>query len=223
MKNILSPSILAADFGALREELLSAERAGAECFHFDVMDGAFVPNISFGAPVIKSLRAGSRAFFDVHMMVEAPERYVESMSEAGADSITIHAEATKHLDRALMQIKELGCEAGVALNPATPVYMIEEILPIVDLVLIMSVNPGFGGQKLIPYTLDKIRALSRIREERGLDFKIGIDGGVDTKNASEILACGANLLVAGSSVFRPQNKIAENVRSLLSILEKADK
>ncbi len=223
MNYVLAPSILAADFGALREALRIAEEAGADCFHFDVMDGCFVPNISFGSALISTLRGASEAFFDVHMMVEQPERYLADMREAGADRITIHAEATRHLDRALNQIRELGASAGVALNPATPVSVIEQILPLVDMVLIMSVNPGFGGQKLIPYTLDKLRALSALRDRLGLPLDLGIDGGVAEGNLPEIVDSGANFIVAGSSVFRPQDKIGENVRGLLSILEKAGK
>lgn len=223
MKNILSPSILAADFGKLRENIRIAEEAGAESFHFDVMDGNFVPNISFGAAVIESLRADSKAFFDVHMMVEQPERYVEEMKKAGADRITIHAEATRHLDRAVQQIKELGIEAGLALNPASPLNLIEEVLPELNMVLIMSVNPGFGGQKLIPYTLKKIEKLKERREKESLSFRIGIDGGVGTGNLEEVLKSGADFIVAGSSVFRPQDKIAENVLALRSILEKMEK
>ncbi len=223
MKNILSPSILAADFGALRENVKIAENAGANCFHFDVMDGAFVPNISFGAAVIGSLRKDSKAFFDVHMMVENPERYVEDMKNAGADSITIHVEATKHLDRALHQIQELGCKVGVALNPATPLSSIEHVLPLVDMVLIMSVNPGFGGQKLIPYTLEKIHDLKEMRDKAGLSFDIGIDGGAGLSNIEQILNSGANFIVAGSSVFKPADKIAENTKAMLSALEKMEK
>ena len=168
----VAPSVLAADFAELGSQLRAVSEAGAEWIHLDVMDGAFVPSISFGMPVIKSIRRVTDRVFDVHMMVEEPGRYVEDVKKAGADVITVHAEACKHLDRVISQIKEAGCRAGVALNPATPVSVLEHILDQVDMVLIMTVNPGFGGQKFIPYTIEKVKAVRRLCDERGLTTDI---------------------------------------------------
>lgn len=213
MKNRLSPSILAADFGALKEDMLLAEEAGAESFHFDIMDGHFVPNISYGADLVSSLRKDSQAFFDVHLMVDNPDFYFPIFKKAGADRISFHVEATAHVDRALQAIKELGMEAGLVLNPATPIFYLEEILPSCSYVLLMSVNPGFGGQKFIPYTLDKVERLRKMAEERGVDLEIGIDGGVSVGNIQEIVEKGANFIVAGSSVFSKKDEIKERVQA----------
>ena len=213
MKNRLSPSILAADFGALKEDMLLAEEAGAESFHFDIMDGHFVPNISYGADLVSGLRKDSQAFFDVHLMVDNPDFYFPIFKKAGADRISFHVEATAHVDRALQAIKELGMEAGLVLNPATPLLFLEEILPSCSYVLLMSVNPGFGGQKFIPYTLDKVKRLRKMAEERGVDLEIGIDGGVSVSNIQEIVEMGANFIVAGSSVFSKKDEIKERVQA----------
>lgn len=213
MKNRLSPSILAADFGALKEDMLLAEEAGAESFHFDIMDGHFVPNISYGADLVSGLRKNSQAFFDVHLMVDNPDFYFPIFKEAGADRISFHVEATAHVDRALQAIKELGMEAGLVLNPATPLLFLEEILPSCSYVLLMSVNPGFGGQKFIPYTLDKVKRLRKMAEERGVDLEIGIDGGVSVSNIQEIVEMGANFIVAGSSIFSKKDEIKERVQA----------
>lgn len=213
MKNRLSPSILAADFGALKEDMLLAEEAGAESFHFDIMDGHFVPNISYGADLVSGLRKDSQAFFDVHLMVDNPDFYFPIFKKAGADRISFHVEATAHVDRSLQAIKELGMEAGLVLNPATPLFYLEEILPSCSYVLLMSVNPGFGGQKFIPYTLGKAERLRKMAEERGVDLEIGIDGGVSLSNIQEILDKGANFIVAGSSVFSKKDEIKERVQA----------
>lgn len=213
MKNRLSPSILAADFGALKEDMLLAEEAGAESFHFDIMDGHFVPNISYGADLVSGLRKDSQAFFDVHLMVDNPDFYFPIFKKAGADRISFHVEATAHVDRALQAIKELGMEAGLVLNPATPLLFLEEILPSCSYVLLMSVNPGFGGQKFIPYTLDKVKRLRKMAEERGVDLEIGIDGGVSLSNIQEIVEKGANFIVAGSSIFSKKDEIKERVQA----------
>ena len=220
MKNRLSPSVLAADFGALREDLYLAEEAGAESFHFDIMDGHFVPNLSYGLSLVSALRKNSKAFFDVHLMVDNPDFYFPLCKEAGADRVSFHVEATPHIDRSLHAIRELGMEAGVTLNPATPLSSLDEILPILSYVLLMSVNPGFGGQKFIPYSLDKVKRLRKLAEVRGLDLEIGIDGGVGLQNIRDILDNGANFIIAGSSVFSKKEEVGESVRQFNRFIRK---
>lgn len=213
----LAPSLLGADFKKMGEEIRTVDRAGAGYIHLDVMDGTFVPSISFGMPVIKSLRSCTDKIFDVHMMVEEPGRYVEDMKKAGADLICVHQEACCHLDRTVNQIKEQGLRAAVALNPATPASTLSCILGEVDMVLIMSVNPGFGGQKFIPYTLDKIREVKQMCLERGLNTDIQVDGGVGLANVREVLEAGANIIVAGSAVF--SGDAEENTKKFLEIFK----
>lgn len=215
-KNLLSPSLLAADFSRLAEDIRNVEEAGSQYLHLDVMDGAFVPSISFGMPVIQSLRKNSNMTFDVHLMIEDPDRYLDEFAAIGADILTVHAEACTHLDRTIQKIHQLGKKAGVALNPATPLSVIEWVLPEVDMVLLMSVNPGFGGQKYIPYVTDKIRALRAMVDGRGLETDIEVDGGVSLANVSSVLEAGANVMVAGSAVFR--GDAAENVKAFLEKL-----
>ena len=215
-KNLLSPSLLAADFSRLAEDIRNVEEAGAQYLHLDVMDGAFVPSISFGMPVIQSLRKNSNMTFDVHLMIEDPDRYLDEFAAIGADILTVHAEACTHLDRTIQKIHQLGKKAGVALNPATPLSVIEWVLPEIDMVLLMSVNPGFGGQKYIPYVTDKIRALRAMMDGRGLETDIEVDGGVSLANVSSVLEAGANVMVAGSAVFR--GDAAENVKAFLEKL-----
>lgn len=221
MKNRLSPSILAADFGALKEDMLLAEEAGAESFHFDIMDGHFVPNISYGADLVSSLRKDSKAFFDVHLMVDNPDFYFPIFKKAGADRVSFHVEATAHVDRSLQAIKELGMEAGLVLNPATPLLCLEEILPLCSYVLLMSVNPGFGGQKFIPYSLNKVEKLRKMAEEKEIELEIGIDGGVGLSNIQDILEKGANFIIAGSSVFSKKEEIEERVRAFNRFIQNA--
>ena len=204
----IAPSFLSADIWRAAEQVGSLEKAGCQYLHLDVMDGCFVPNISFGPPYIKSLRPHSRMVFDTHLMVKEPDRFLADFAAAGADIITVHAEACCHLHRTVQKIKSLGLKAGVALNPATPLSMLEEILPELDIALIMSVNPGFGGQSFIRSSLDKIRRLHDMRTLRSCSFIIEVDGGVSADNASIIAQTGATLLVAGSAVFCQPNPVA---------------
>ena len=199
----------------LRQQILAVEEAGAEYLHLDVMDGRFVPNISFGMPVIASIRRASELIFDVHMMVREPERYISDLGKAGADIITVHQEACTHLDWTVRQIKEAGMKAGVAINPATPVSALDCILEQADMILVMTVNPGFGGQQRILYTLDKVRELRRILDMQNIEADIEVDGGVTADNAWEFLDAGANVLAAGTSVFK--GDAGKNTREFLNI------
>ena len=200
-KTLLAPSLLSADFSDLAGAIKKIENDGGSIVHIDVMDGQFVPQITYGQPVIKSIRPLTDLPFDVHLMVEKPELMVDSFAEAGADWITFHYESTIHIDRLIHHIHDLGKKCGISIVPSTPVSALSQILHLVDLVLVMSVNPGFGGQSFIPYSLDKISELKKIRAERGLDFNISVDGGVNEKNFSEIAEAGADILVSGSSFF----------------------
>lgn len=210
----ISPSLLACNFARLEEEVRKIEDGGAHYVHVDVMDGHFVPNISVGIPIVKALKKVTDLPLDVHLMITDPDRYIEEFAKAGADIITVQQEACIHLDRTVRYIKEQGKKAAVALNPATDIRVLEYVLPMLDMVLIMSVNPGFGGQKYIPYSTEKIKALKKMIDKMGLKTDIQVDGGVTVDNCREIKAAGANVLVAGSAIFQSKD-IKETIRKLI--------
>ncbi|MDU6295674.1 ribulose-phosphate 3-epimerase [Clostridium celatum] len=210
----IAPSILSADFSKLGEEVVRLHEAGADFIHIDVMDGKFVPNITFGMPVIKAIRNKTNKVFDVHLMIDNPQSYIDEFIAAGADIITLHYEAEKHLDRAISYIKSKGVKAAVALNPATPTFVLKDIIGNLDMVLIMSVNPGFGGQKFIPYSINKIKEVKEMAiAANNSDILIQVDGGIDENNVQSVIDAGANVIVAGSAVFGDGN-IEANIKAL---------
>jgi ribulose-phosphate 3-epimerase len=215
----IAPSILSADFLKLGEEIKAVERAGADRLHIDVMDGRFVPNITMGIPVVRSLRRGTRLPFEVHLMIEQPENYLEAFAIAGADLLIVQQENSIHLDRTLQAIKELKKKAGVALNPSTPAGMLEEIIEKLDLILVMTVNPGFGGQKFMEYPLKKVRLLREILDRRNPNCEIEVDGGIAPQNAARVVEAGAGVLVAGTSVFGHPEGPEAGVRSLMQAVK----
>ena len=217
MSVIVSPSLLSADFLHLSKDIEMVNRSQADWFHLDIMDGVFVPNISYGLPVVSQIKKMATKPLDVHLMIVQPERYVEAFHKAGADILTIHYEACTHLHRTIQQIKAQGMKAGVSLNPHTPVSLLEDVIEDIDVVLLMSVNPGFGGQKFILYTLEKIKKLRGMLNEAGLTTDIEVDGGVNAANVREVLDAGANVIVAGSAVFK--NDAAANTKEFLKIFE----
>lgn len=211
----IAPSILSADFTKLADEIAAVEAGGAKVLHVDVMDGHFVPNITIGLPVVKSLRKATKLTIDTHLMIEEPGRYAVQFVEAGADMVSVHVEADVHLQRTLVAIREAGAKAGIAINPATPLSALEEALPYADFVLLMSVNPGFGGQSFIPTSLDKLRRLKQMIADRGLTTRIEIDGGIDAGNIAEVVRSGAEIIVAGSAVYG-RGTPTESVKELIN-------
>jgi ribulose-phosphate 3-epimerase len=201
----IAPSILSADFSKLGEEILAVEKGGADYIHIDVMDGHFVPNITIGPLIVEAIRPITKLPLDVHLMIENPDQYIEAFAKAGADYITVHVEACRHLHRTIQNIKSFGVKAGVVLNPATPVESIQHIIGEIDMVLLMSVNPGFGGQKFIPEVLPKIRKVKEMAENKGIDLEIEIDGGVNSETAKLCMEAGANVLVAGSAIYNEED------------------
>jgi len=214
------PSILSADFAHLGDEIVRVERGGTSILHLDVMDGHFVPNLTIGPPVVESVRKTTRAHLDVHLMIENPDRYVHTFVEAGANSVSVHYEACRHLDGTLHMIREAGAMAGIVLNPATPIDVLEDAIEVADYVLLMSVNPGFGGQKLIPYVLNKVRQLVSLRREKKLAFPIEIDGGVHRDNLAEVVRAGCDWIVTGSAIFHSTDPEA-TVREMREIAANA--
>ncbi|MNM85231.1 Ribulose-phosphate 3-epimerase [compost metagenome] len=214
----IAPSILSADFAKLGEDIVAIDKAGADFIHIDVMDGNYVPNISIGLPVIKSIRKYTEKTFDVHLMIEEPGRFIDDFIAVGADLITVHYEADRHVDRTIQYIKSKGIKAGIVLNPGTPVSMIKDLIPALDMVLIMSVNPGFGGQKFIEYSLNKIAEVKELSEKYNKDLLIQVDGGIDVSNIKKVVDAGANVIVAGSAVFK-DGKVEENIAALRKSLE----
>lgn len=223
MKYILSASILAADCTILGEEIKAAADAGAQYIHVDVMDGWFVPSMSFGIPMVKSLRKATDIDFDVHLMVQEPERYINDFAECGANIITVHAEACTHLDRCLDEIHGVGCRAGVALNPATPLCMLDHILSKTDMVLIMTVNPGFGGAKYVDEMTEKISTLRKRIEQKGYNIDIQVDGGIHMGTLRTVLDAGANVIVAGSAIYGEGSSIKENVKRFLDVMREYER